>query len=135
MSSNRKLSGGRGINTYLEDPFQQSGRIGSEKIVQNGLRFGLTFEEYSNFPGLNQTSLKQYLHHQDRSSFFKINQHALIRGNAGHCLILETDRFHQTYVPAPQGLRFRGDLGKSAGRPSKINIPGKRCCHEISGIS
>ena len=68
MSSNRKLSGGRGINTDLEDPFQQSGRIGSEKIVQNGLRFGLSFEEYSKILGLNQTSLKQYLHHQDRSS-------------------------------------------------------------------
>ena len=93
--------------------------------MQNGLRFGLSFEEYSKSPGLNQTSLKQYLHHQDRSSSLKINQRALIRGNAGHCLILETDRFHQTYVPAPQGLRFRGDLGKKRWKVFEDQHPGK----------
>ena len=93
--------------------------------MHNGLRFGLSFEEYSKFPGLNQTSLKKYLHLQDRSSSFKINQRALIRGNAGHCLILETDRFHQTYVPAPQGLRFRGELGKKRWKAFEDQHPGK----------
>ena len=99
--------------------------IGSQKLKPEGLCFGLPFEEYRHSPGLNQTTLKQFLDTSNRKGSSIINQQACLRGNAGHCLVLESDRFHQSYVPAPQGLRCRGNSGQARWKAFADQHPGK----------
>ena len=99
--------------------------IGSQKFKPEGLCFGLPFEEYRQSPGLNQTTLKQFLDTPNRKGSSMINQQACLRGNAGHCLVLEPDRFHQSYVPAPQGLRCRSNSGQARWKAFADQHPGK----------
>ena len=94
-------------------------------IKPEGLCFDLPFEEYRQFSGLNQTSLKQFIGPLNSKGSNFINEKAFLRGNAGHCLVLEPERFHQTYVPAPQGLRQRGKTGKERWKAFSEQHPGK----------
>lgn len=70
----------------------------------------MIYEKYHSIQGLNQTIAKSYLSEQKKS--YQANALALTIGNAGHCLLLEPDRFFKDYIKAPEGLNQRGKGGK-----------------------
>ena len=76
-------------------------------IVQN-----LPFDEYRQLPGLNQSTLKHWLSTASKQNDTYKNVQAMQFGSAGHCLLLEPEKFEELYVRAPNGLRQRGKLGK-----------------------
>ncbi len=75
---------------------------------------GLPFADYQARPGLNQSTLRQRL----ASSAPGASGHrlAMEAGNAGHCLLLEPERFYAEYHRAPDGLRPRGTQGQRRWR-------------------
>ncbi len=73
---------------------------------------GLTFEEYQQQAGLNQTELKKWLKFEQNKSQGYKNIQAMEFGSAGHSLLLEPELFEQQYQRAPDHLRQRGVLGK-----------------------
>ncbi len=77
-----------------------------------GIVHNLPFEEYRQLPGLNQSTLKQWLSTASKQNDTYKNLQAMQFGSAGHCLLLEEEKFEELYVCAPNGLRQRGKLGK-----------------------
>jgi len=78
---------------------------------QCGFIYSLPFEEYKTLSGLNQTKLRKLLSsHSKQKQGYKIQQ-AMDFGNAGHCLLLEPQKFAEIYVCAPKGLKRRGKNG------------------------
>ena len=77
-----------------------------------GIVHNLHFEEYRKLPGLNQSTLKQWLSTASKQNNTYKNIQAMQFGSAGHCLLLEEEKFEELYVSAPNGLRQRGKLGK-----------------------
>ncbi|MBC8258600.1 MAG: PD-(D/E)XK nuclease-like domain-containing protein [SAR324 cluster bacterium] len=77
-----------------------------------GIVHNLPFEEYQQLSGLNQSTIKQWLSTAPKQHHAYKNLQALQFGSAGHCLLLEPERFEKLYVRAPNGLRQRGKLGK-----------------------
>ncbi len=77
-----------------------------------GIVHNLPFEKYQQLPGLNQSTLKKWLSGNPIQHDSYKNLQALQFGNAGHCLLLEPEKFEDLYVRASNGLRQRGKLGK-----------------------
>ena len=86
--------------------------MGVSKSETFGIVHNLPFEKYQQLPGLNQTTLKQWLSASPLQHDSYKNLQALQFGSAGHCLLLEPDKFEDLYVRAPNGLKQRGKLGK-----------------------
>ena len=81
---------------------------------QSGFFYSLPFERYHRLPGLNQSKLKQLLSSPSKQKQgYKIQQ-AMNFGNAGHCLLLEPQKFEDLFVSAPKGLNRRGKNGKKS---------------------
>ena len=80
------------------------------KSPELGIFHDLNFEKYLQAQGLNQSTAKRLLKAEKKipSSNFP----NFIFGTAGHCLVLEPDRFYECYVRAPDGLKQRGKAGK-----------------------
>ncbi len=79
---------------------------------QFGFFYSLPFEEYKTLPGLNQSKLRKLLASPSKQKLgYKIQQ-AMNFGNAGHCLLLEPNKFAELYICAPKGLKRRGKNGK-----------------------
>jgi len=77
-----------------------------------GVFHNLPFEEYQHLSGLNQSTLKHtLLKNYKRQKSYK-NMKALQFGNAGHCLMLEPEKFEKLYARAPSGLSQRKKIGK-----------------------
>ena len=70
-----------------------------------GIVESLPFETYQQAPGLNQSSLKHFY----RPSNYHNPQGVLV-GNAGHCLLLEPERFDHEYERLPEGVSLRKAL-------------------------
>jgi len=79
---------------------------------QNGFFYSLPFEEYKTLPGLNQSKLRKLLSSPSKQKQGYQIQQAMSFGNAGHCLLLEPNKFTELYVCAPKGLNKRGKKGK-----------------------
>lgn len=77
-----------------------------------GVFHDLPFEEYKQLSGLNQSTLKNVLLKNFKQQKSYKNSRALQFGNAGHCLILEPEKFKELYVRAPSGLSQRKKIGK-----------------------
>lgn len=83
-----------------------------KKTENFGVFKDLPFEKYQLLPGLNQSTIKQLLkdNYDQRKSY--LNLKALHFGNAGHCLILEPEKFNNLYISAPNNLSQRKKTGK-----------------------
>jgi exodeoxyribonuclease VIII len=72
-----------------------------------GMYSALPFDTYQQAPGLNQSALKHFY----RPTNYHNPMGALI-GNAGHCLLLEPERFETDYVRVPEGVSLRSKSGE-----------------------
>ena len=79
---------------------------------QCGFLYNLPFEEYKSLPGLNQSKLKKILLSKTKQKQGYQIQQAMDFGNAGHCLLLEPNKFAEFYVCAPKNLNRRGLNGR-----------------------
>ena len=79
---------------------------------QCGFLYSLPFEEYKSLPGLNQSKLKKILFSTSKQKQGYQIQQAMDFGNAGHCLLLEPNKFAEFYVCAPKNLKRRGINGR-----------------------
>tara|TARA_B100000579_G_scaffold147571_1_gene119719 strand:- start:131 stop:862 length:732 start_codon:yes stop_codon:yes gene_type:complete len=79
---------------------------------QCGFLYNLPFEEYKSLPGLNQSKLKKILFSTSKQKQGYQIQQAMDFGNAGHCLLLEPNKFAEFYVCAPKNLNRRGLNGR-----------------------
>ena len=81
-----------------------------------GVFHNLPFDEYQQIPALNQSKIKQIISNGyiQRKSYF--NSQALQFGNAGHCMLLEPEKFENLYLSAPKDLSQRGKKGKNSWR-------------------
>jgi len=77
-----------------------------------GVFHNLPFKEYQQKSGLNQSTLKQFLLDDYKQQKNYKNFQVLQFGNAGHCLLLEPEKFKEIYVRAPSGLSRRKKIGK-----------------------
>tara|TARA_Y100001970_G_C14203053_1_gene842309 strand:+ start:1482 stop:2216 length:735 start_codon:yes stop_codon:yes gene_type:complete len=77
-----------------------------------GVYQNLPFDKYKQLPGLNQSTLKLLISkdREKRNNF--INNYALQFGSAGHCLLLEPEKFEDLYICAPKNLSQRKKKGK-----------------------
>ena len=80
---------------------------------QCGFLYSLPFEEYKSLPGLNQSKLKKILFSTSKQKQGYQIQQAMDFGNAGHCLLLEPNKFAEFYVCAPKNLNRRGINGRN----------------------
>jgi len=78
---------------------------------QCGFFYSMPFNEYKTLPGLNQSKLRKLLSPSSKQNRGYQIQQAMDFGNAGHCLLLEPDKFAELYVCAPKGLRRRRKKG------------------------
>lgn len=90
-----------------------------------GVEFHLPFADYQQRPGINQSLLRRLLQGRPVDSEPPIHSLALEAGNAGHCLLLEPERFLEQYVRAPEGLRPRRERGKALWAEESQKHPGK----------
>ena len=81
-------------------------------INQYGFFYSLPFEEYKALAGLNQSKLKKLLSSSSKQKRGYQIQQAMNFGNAGHCLLLEPNKFAELYINAPKGLNRRGKKGR-----------------------
>ena len=74
----------------------------------------LAFDQYQQQPALNQSKIRQIISngYLQRKSY--INSQALLFGNAGHCMLLEPEKFEDLYLCAPKNLKQRGKKGKNS---------------------
>ena len=79
---------------------------------QCGFLYNLPFEEYKSLPGLNQSKLKNILLSTSKQKQGYQIQQAMDFGNAGHCILLEPNKFAEFYVCAPKNLNRRGINGR-----------------------
>ena len=81
-----------------------------------GVFHNLPFDEYQKIPALNQSKIKQIISngYLQRKSY--INYQALQFGNAGHCMLLEPEKFEEIYLSAPRDLSQRGKKGENSWR-------------------
>ncbi len=79
--------------------------MGVTKTEAFGIVHNLPFEEYQQLPGLNQSTLKKWLSTTPIQHDSYKNLQALQFGNAGHCLLLEPEKFEDLYVSATYGMR------------------------------
>ena len=77
-----------------------------------GVFHNLPFKEYQQLSGLNQSTLKHFISNDYKQKKSYKNLQALQFGNAGHCLLLEPERFKELYIRAPNGLNQRKKIGK-----------------------
>ena len=80
--------------------------------IQCGFFYSLPFEEYKALAGLNQSKLKKLLSSSSKQKRGYQIQQAMNFGNAGHCLLLEPNKFAELYINAPKGLNRRGKKGR-----------------------
>ena len=84
-----------------------------KKFVNLGVYYNLPFNQYQQLEGINQSRVKQILEDGNKKSTKKyINLEALEFGNAGHCLLLEPEKFENLYICAPKNLNQRKKNGK-----------------------
>ncbi len=69
---------------------------------QTGIFEEMPFEKYQQAQGLNQSTLKQIFR---PGNYY--NPHGVLIGNAGHCLLLEPERFEQDYRQLAPGISQR----------------------------
>ncbi len=93
--------------------------------TEDGFFCNLPFEEYQDLSGLNQTTLKQRLRGVDSEKAQKNPIDQQIIGHAGHCLVLEPDRFHSMYVRAPDGTGGGKQTTQQARLDFQQHHPGK----------
>ena len=79
---------------------------------KHGFFYNLPFEEYQRLPGLNQSKLRKFFSSPSNQKLGYQVQQAMSFGSAGHCLLLEPEKFDKLYLCAPIGLRRRGKNGK-----------------------
>lgn len=91
--------------------------------LPEGVITGMPFAEYRQAAGINQSTLKRFLKQQPGEPG-TISKEAFIIGSAGHCLLLEPDRFEKTYARAPVGLSRRGKHGKRRWAEREARHPG-----------
>ena len=73
-----------------------------EADLQTGIFEEMPFEQYQQAQGLNQSTLKQIFR---PGNYY--NPHGVLIGNAGHCLLLEPERFEQDYQRLAPGISLR----------------------------
>jgi hypothetical protein len=73
-----------------------------EADFQTGIFEEMPFEQYQQAQGLNQSTLKQIFR---PGNYY--NPHGVLIGNAGHCLLLEPERFEQDYQRLAPGISLR----------------------------
>jgi hypothetical protein len=73
-----------------------------EADLQTGIFEEMPFEQYQQAQGLNQSTLKQIFR---PGNYY--NPHGILIGNAGHCLLLEPERFEQDYQRLAPGISLR----------------------------
>ena len=73
-----------------------------EADYQTGIFEEMPFEQYQQAQGLNQSTLKQIFR---PGNYY--NPHGVLIGNAGHCLLLEPERFEQDYQRLAPGISLR----------------------------
>src|SRR6056300_1444634 len=73
-----------------------------EANFQTGIFEEMPFEQYQQAQGLNQSTLKQIFR---PGNYY--NTHGVLIGNAGHCLLLEPERFEQDYQRLAPGISLR----------------------------
>ena len=81
-----------------------------------GVFHNLPFYEYQQLSGLNQSKIKQVISNSNLYRKSYINLQALKFGSAGHCMILEPEKFEDLYLCAPKDLSQRGKNGKDKWR-------------------
>ena len=79
-----------------------------------GVFKNLPFEKYQQLPGLNQSTLKHLFSNDCKQQKSYKNLHALKFGSAGHCLLLEPEKFEDIYIRAPKKLNQRKKHGKKS---------------------
>ena len=77
-----------------------------------GVYNNLSFDQYRQLPGINQTRLKQFVENGYNKRKKYTNFQALEFGNAGHCMLLEPEKFSNLYICAPKNLKQRKKNGK-----------------------
>ena len=73
-----------------------------EAKFQTGIFEEMPFEQYQQAQGLNQSTLKQIFR---PGNYY--NPHGVLIGNAGHCLMLEPERFERDYQRLAPGISLR----------------------------
>jgi len=81
-----------------------------------GVFHNLPFDKYQQIQALNQSKIKQIISNGyiQRKSY--INYQALQFGNAGHCMLLEPEKFEDLYLSAPKDLKQRRKKGLNSWR-------------------
>ncbi len=96
-----------------------NGNIRGRRVNQAdtfGVFHNLPFDEYQQIPALNQSKIKQIIPNGYTQVKTYINSQALKFGNAGHCMLLEPEKFENLYLSAPKNLSQRGKKGKNSWR-------------------
>ncbi len=95
---------------------------------QTGIFEEMPFEKYQQAQGLNQSTLKQIFR---PGNYY--NPHGVLIGNAGHCLLLEPERFEQDYQRLAPGISLR-KLKKLEAEEDPARNPVQPCCPPTFGM-
>lgn len=96
----------------------------SKEKLPDGIVTGLSFADYQQTAGINQSTLKRFLKQTTSELSGSLSEQAFILGSAGHCLLLEPELFEKTYARAPAGLSRRGTHGKRRWAEHEARHPG-----------